>query len=428
MKRKLVIALGVAALLLGFNISIKPGEFKALAQAGVCQFAGYGPGGGLINTTVTCVTPIASGAGVITVKATATACGAVVQPSPTAGAVVVQVPVCPTAAPQNTASPSATSTSTAGAPSCVWSGSFPYTLGCNFPAGAAQSTPSPTATSTSTAGAPSFVISGSFPYTYTVNFPAASTCSNCLLKGTTGVFDTDVLAQASVTHFYKMNDTAGCTTVADAIAGGATAVPSAVPLPTPTTASTIVCGAPSISNDGEKSVSFPGIAASGYLIAPQSIWPASGNFTIGILGKLTAQGAGSVTGATQGTYWTVDTGTKLALFQSIYNGGSAGTVGTDALDLNATVVSTIDYGFAPVPSFMKFAILGTERRSISTSTAICFTVRPRTLQDSGAANGAIGEFIGGSPLKQPAMGRLRRSSSSPTRRFLRRRLKRSRRT
>src|SRR5271165_2841009 len=77
------------------------------------------------------------------------------------------------AVPQLTPSPTATSTSTAGAPSCVYSGSFPYTQTCNFPVAVAQNTASPTATATSTAGVPSFTVSGSFPYTYTIDFPVA---------------------------------------------------------------------------------------------------------------------------------------------------------------------------------------------------------------------------------------------------------------
>lgn len=66
-----------------------------------CQFAGYNPQGSLVNTTIVCVSPVASGGAVVTVGATATACGGAVAPSPTGGAVVIQVPVCapPTAGP-----------------------------------------------------------------------------------------------------------------------------------------------------------------------------------------------------------------------------------------------------------------------------------------------------------------------------------------
>jgi len=174
MKHKLAIAFGILVLLVGFNIDIKPGQFRALAQAGVCQFAAYGPGGSLINTTITCVTPAPSGSGVTAVTATATACGAAVSVTTPFPSPLVQVPVCPSDAPQLTPSPGATSTSTAGAPSCVWSGSFPYTLGCNFPAGVAQTTPSPSATSTSTAGPPSCVFASTFPYQLVCNFPVAS--------------------------------------------------------------------------------------------------------------------------------------------------------------------------------------------------------------------------------------------------------------
>jgi hypothetical protein len=99
MKHKLAIAFGILVLLVGFNINIKPGQFRALAQAGVCQFAAYGPGGSLINTTITCVTPAPSGSGVTAVTATATACGAAVAVTTPFPSPLVQVPVCPTASP-----------------------------------------------------------------------------------------------------------------------------------------------------------------------------------------------------------------------------------------------------------------------------------------------------------------------------------------
>jgi hypothetical protein len=237
MKRKLVIALGLLILLLGFNITIKPGQFRAVAQANVCQFAAYGFAGQLINSTITCATP---GVGSIT--------GASASP-----------PIVVSASPAGVINVSC--------PTCVFT------------------TPSPTATATSTAGAPSFVISGSWPYTYTVNFPASTgTAGNVMLKGSSSTWDAVALAEASATHVYPMNDASGCTQIADTIASGP------VPLPTPTTASTIVCGAPTITNDGETSVYFPGVLASGYLVIPHAVLPASGSFSIEIVKKIPLSG------------------------------------------------------------------------------------------------------------------------------------------
>ena len=106
-------------------------------------------------------------------------------------------------------------------------------------------------------------------------------------------WDTTVCAgETSVTHCYPMNDAPGCAQIADAAT--ATAAPSPVPLPTPTTASTITCGAPSISHDTEKSVLFSGTAASGYLVLPHSILPASGSFSVELVQKGSLIGAVAV--------------------------------------------------------------------------------------------------------------------------------------
>ena len=94
--------------------------------------------------------------------------------------------------------------------------------------------------------------------------PAIGTYS-CL-----GTWDAVVCAgEASVTHCYPMNDANGCSTIADA--ASATAVPSPVPL---ATAGAVVCGAPSISNDAEKSIYLPG-ASSAYITIPASVLPQS---------------------------------------------------------------------------------------------------------------------------------------------------------
>lgn len=221
MKRLTLAALLLLALVVAMNGRVSYAWTKvALASTPTppaCVFAGYGENGNLINTTIVCVTPTSGGTGppggVTTVAATATACGAAVQPSPTAGAVVVKVPVCPTASPQITPSPTATSTSTNGPPSVSWSGSYPYQIGVNFPVvsgssggvtsvtatalpcgsgvfvthptpspvvevqvcptSSPQITPSPTATSTSTAGPPSCLWAGTYPYQLECNFPQA---------------------------------------------------------------------------------------------------------------------------------------------------------------------------------------------------------------------------------------------------------------
>jgi hypothetical protein len=96
-------------------------------------------------------------------------------------------------------------------------------------------------------------------------------------------------ADTSVTHLYLMNDASGCTSLFDSVT--ATALPSPVPLPTGGSDTGGACGAPSISNDAETSVEFSGGSTTSFL-APTSIFPASGDFTIGILVE-SAMGGGS---------------------------------------------------------------------------------------------------------------------------------------
>jgi len=282
---------------------------NALAQATAvpsCVFAGYDQHGSLNNTGITCVTPAASGAP---------------QGIPTGGnCIAVSTPP----APGSIAAvlPSPTSTSTAGAPSVSWStapGSC--TLAVNFPATVAQTTPSPSATSTSTAGVPACIWSGSYPYTLGCSFPAAGVgvlvtsspgpinvatptsgtfvvgCNGCTQRtsGAAGSYDALILSEASTTHFYPMNDAAPCNTAADAIAGGATALPSPQPMTTPTagTGTLPVCGQPSLSGDGEASWQFPNGGNIGYLRAPQGVFRSS-PFTYELLYKHAAQASAGI--------------------------------------------------------------------------------------------------------------------------------------
>jgi hypothetical protein len=115
------------------------------------------------------------------------------------------------------------------------------------------------------------------------------TASSC--SPTNSSYDGLILSEASATHFWKGNDASGCTTIADAIAGGATAVPSPVPLTTPTPGGTPgpypVCGFPSITNDGETSIEFPAATnngtanvGQGYFVVPAVTMPTSGSYTI----------------------------------------------------------------------------------------------------------------------------------------------------
>jgi hypothetical protein len=160
------------------------------------------------------------------------------------------------------------------------SGSYPYTIFAS-PA-VPQNTASPTATSTSTAGAPSCTYSGAFPYTQTCDFPVAgatqapgfcNATQQCFIKSGTQTWLAYVETLASVTHIWPGNDTAPCNTVADAVGSGATALPSPVALATPTSGPGLTCGAPGISNDGNTSINFAGTTAVSYLTVPSAALP-----------------------------------------------------------------------------------------------------------------------------------------------------------
>lgn len=96
MKRNLLLAVSVFGLLL-VALSGRPSwnwSPKALAQAGVCQFAAYGPGGGLINSNITCATP-SSGPNVLPSPTSTTTAGApslTVTSSPAANTLVAKFP------------------------------------------------------------------------------------------------------------------------------------------------------------------------------------------------------------------------------------------------------------------------------------------------------------------------------------------------
>ena len=169
------------------------------------------------------------------------------------------------AVPQNTASPTATSTSTAGAPSCTYSGAFPYTQTCDFPVAGA---------------APSF--SASPPVV--VATPAGQvniSCPTCSTGGAGALIRSgannswlayvETLGVANE-HIWALFDAAGSGTAADSAASSATAVASAVPMATSTPSITTQpqFGCPGISYDGNTSVCF---AKSGFFVVPASTLP-----------------------------------------------------------------------------------------------------------------------------------------------------------
>ena len=218
-----------------------------------------------------------------------------------------------------TAAPAPTSSN-----GCTITGTWPsQTFGCPTPAPATS--PQVTPPITQTAG----VIGLSIGPCFTVSAGALqlqTSAANC--SPTSAAYDKLILSEASTTHFWPGT---GSSCLADAIAGGATALPSPVPLTTPTPGSTPgpypSCSAPSISGDGENAVQFATLASSGvpggvgqdYLIIPSATLPASGTYTIEWVEKSSTPWYGS--GSIAAIDFTID--------------------GTDTGDLQSTVVDIL---------------------------------------------------------------------------------------
>ena len=108
-----------------------------------------------------------------------------------------------------------------------------------------------------------------------VSFPA------CFSRNTSSGYSSwlaYVESLPSVTHIWAGFDAAGCNSLADSVGSGATALPSPVPLASPTTQPTppgaATCGAPGISNDGNTSVNFAGTTSGGnYFTVPSGALP-----------------------------------------------------------------------------------------------------------------------------------------------------------
>lgn len=89
-----------------------------------------------------------------------------------------------------------------------------------------------------------------------------------------------VLAETSATHFWPMTDASSCTTVADAIAGGATGAPSPVPLtvvasplPEPTSSpAALQCGVAGIIKNGTTGIEWLGTLVPAYLTVPSPVF------------------------------------------------------------------------------------------------------------------------------------------------------------
>lgn len=284
-----------------------------------CQFAGYDQAGGLYNTSIVCATP-STGPGAGT-PAAGTCIG--VATPPAAGTISY---TCSTPGPQATPSPSATSTSTAGPPSAVWSGSWPYTLQVKFPSGG-----------------------------------GGGCTTNCLLKSSTSTWDSVACGETSATHCYPMTGPVGTGAgdcQSDTPTG--TALPSPVPLATPTTSSSIVCGAPGISNDGETSVQFPG-SGNGYLIVPAVAWPGSGasNASIEVLTKLEIPNTNSPVASTFSEIWSDDNQVG-DMATSLYNNSS--NYWTHAISLGGTTTASIDSVASDVPTDIIYTWDGTNSK------------------------------------------------------------------
>jgi hypothetical protein len=189
-----------------------------------------------------------------------------------------------TSAPQNTASPTASG-------GVLISGSFPYTIFASplppFPlstanGGTGTSAPSPTVTATACAASPS--LSGTWP-SQTISVPAGCTVSTA----SPNPYVSTVLAETSATHFWEMNDSPGVgtpspgqcpSTIADAIAGGATGAPSPVPLtveasPLPHPAGSpyaLQCGVTGIIKNGTTGIEWLGATIQAYLQVPSAVF------------------------------------------------------------------------------------------------------------------------------------------------------------
>jgi len=369
MKQVFIGVLAIALALVALNGRFTFTPVAAATAVPSCFFAGYDAGGGQINTGIVCVTPAASGApqgtpaagtcigvstppaaGTIaytcstpyptpTASATATACGGAVS----ASGLDISVPVCATSGPQST--PTGGNCISVSTPPAA--GTIVYTC----------------ATPTT---APSVIPGGA--------------CPACYFKSTTSAFDTSVLAIASVTHFWKGADTAPCNTLADAIAGGATANPSPVPMPTE---SPVTCGAPGISNDGETSVGFTGSnGVKSCLDVPASTLPTSGSFSILMVAAPQPLGTTSDTPV----YFQIKDNTgNLTLYWSV--------AGVNDSPINHVVMNTTDVGSTVVnavrPNLYAYTWDGTHSSLYVNGDAVMVNTDTPTFGD-GSTVGHIG--------------------------------------
>ena len=283
--------------------------------------------------------------------------------------------------------PSVTSTACAAAPAFAAS-----TL--SIPAGCQPSPlPSPQVTSTACSASPG-VGPGAL-----ISIPAgcggASPGPNVYLKSSSSLWSTIALGLGA-NHVYGFGDANGCNSISDA--GGAP-----VPLPTPTTASTIVCGAPGVTSDGRTSVYLPGTAASGYVLVPASVLPTSGHFTLELCSKGPAWNVnGTISATTAERLFTIDsTATDLEL--TLFTNAIGSEFWGDNITLNSTNVNylTLIGSETTIDRFIVWD--GTHTTLYLNSDPVLVSSSAPGFNNGNA--GAIGVQLSGGPT-QPYLGRI----------------------